>query len=430
MNIKTIVAGLLAGMALLWVPAAYAADNSTEFGIEDDLTVLGTGGAVTPADPDLEVKGFTVFGSTQTAYTGMAAPAAGDVVVNGYLAVSSGAYFVGGSTFAAGGAYFTGVSSFSNVANVHFGGGAPDQVLKKAAGGGMQWTNVSDMVSGDNLGSHIATTTLQMANNEIMAAGHITASSVTLSGQMIVIGSSTLTGNTGVGGTLGVTGAATFNGAVTLGNEAADAVTVNGNADLNGTINADGDAAFNANVDLGSDLTDIITVKGQSSFVAGSTFSAGAYFTDISSFSDVAKVHFGGGAPDQVLKKAAGGGMQWTNVSDMVSGDNLGSHIATTTLQMANNEIMNAGHITASSATLTQTFNVAGAVDFDTTLNVEGSATLRGNNQLGDAFTDDHGINVAPEDGVALKVAGEDVSNKYAAKFYSGANLAAWIRKK
>ncbi|PKM98884.1 MAG: hypothetical protein CVU79_01140 [Elusimicrobia bacterium HGW-Elusimicrobia-3] len=377
-------------------PAVYAADNGTEFGIEDDLTVLGTGGAVTPADPDLEVKGFTVFGSTQTAYTGLAAPAAGDVVVNGYLAVSSGAYFVGGSTFAAGGAYFTGVSSFSNVANVHFGGGVAGQVLSKQAGGGMQWTNVSEMVSGDNLGSHIATTTLNMAAHDLEDAGYVTASSAALSGQLVVYGTSTLTGNTGVGGTLGVTGA----------------------------------AALNGNIALGDAASDIVTVNGQSSFVAGSTFSAGAYFTDISSFSDVAKVHFGGGAPDQVLKKAAGGGMQWTNVSDMVSGDNLGSHIATTTLQMANNEIMAAGHITASSATLTETFNVAGAVDFDTTLNVDGSATLRGNNQLGDAFTDDHGINVAAEDGVALKVAGEDVSNKYAAKFYSGANLAAWIKKK
>jgi hypothetical protein len=251
-------------------------------------------------------------------------------------------------------------------------------------------------VSGDNLGSHIATTTLNMAAHDLEDAGYVTASSAALSGQLVVYGTSTLTGNTGVGGTLGVTGA----------------------------------AALNGNIALGDAASDIVTVNGQSSFVAGSTFSAGAYFTDISSFSDVAKVHFGGGAPDQVLKKAAGGGMQWTNVSDMVSGDNLGSHIATTTLQMANNEIMAAGHITASSATLTETFNVAGAVDFDTTLNVDGSATLRGNNQLGDAFTDDHGINVAAEDGVALKVAGEDVSNKYAAKFYSGANLAAWIKKK
>lgn len=390
-------------MALVCVVAAgrlaYAADNGTEFGIEDDLTVLGYQG--TALDPDVEVKGFTVFGATQAAYTGISITT-GSVVVNGQLSVSSGAYFVGGSTFAAGGAYFTGVSSFSNVANVHYGGGTAGQVLSKVAGGGMQWSSVSSMVSGDNLGSHIATMTLTMANNNISGANYITASSMSLTGQAIVLGSSTLTGNVGVGGTLGVTGAATFNGAVTLGDAAAD----------------------------------IVTVNGQASFVAGSTFSAGAYFTGVSSFSNVANVHFGGGAAGEVLTKVAGGGMQWSNVSAMVSGDNLGNHIATTTLVMADNEIMNAGHITASSVTLTTTLNVNGATDLDSTLNVDGASTFvgditgQGNTQLGNATSDIHAINKTAEAGVALAVDSGGASGNYAAKFYSGGSLAAWIKKK
>ncbi|HBB68144.1 MAG TPA: hypothetical protein DCZ93_12805, partial [Elusimicrobia bacterium] len=52
----------------------------TEFGVEDDLTALGVDG--TALDPDAEIKGFTVFGSTQAAYAGAAA-APGNVVVNG-----------------------------------------------------------------------------------------------------------------------------------------------------------------------------------------------------------------------------------------------------------------------------------------------------------------------------------------------------------
>jgi hypothetical protein len=142
-----------------------------------------------------------VFGATQTAYTG-AVISSGSVVINGYLAVSSGAYFVlpstfasstyflGGSTFTSG-AYFTGLSSFtgqvsfSNVDNVRVGDGSANQVVIKEANGTLGWNNVSSMVSGDNLGSHISTMTLT-ANNGITASsgtfsGGVTASSFTAS---------------------------------------------------------------------------------------------------------------------------------------------------------------------------------------------------------------------------------------------------------
>lgn len=76
----------------------HAADPGIEFGTEDDLTVLGVQGSA--PDPDVEVKGFTVFGSTQVSYAGAAA-GPGNVVVNGVLSVSSGAYFAAESTFTA-----------------------------------------------------------------------------------------------------------------------------------------------------------------------------------------------------------------------------------------------------------------------------------------------------------------------------------------
>jgi len=402
---------------------AQAADNGTEFGIEDDLTVIGSQG--TALDPDAEVKGFTVFGATQAAYTG-AVVGAGNVVVNGYLAVSSGAYFVGGSTFASGGAYFTGVSSFSNVANIHIAGGAANQVLKKVAGGGMAWDDVSALVTGDNLGNHTSTANLIMTGYNVVGARYITASSAALSGQMIVYGTSTLAGNTGITGTLDVSGNAALNGNLTLGNN---------NADL-------------------------LTMNAQASFIGGSTFTTGgAYFTGVSSFSNVANIHIAGGAAGQVLTKVAGGGMQWDSVSSMVTGDNLGNHVATTTLNMATFDIRNANYVAASSAgisgqlvvygtsTLTGlvgmggALNVNGDVDLNARLNVDLSATfvssvtVKNDTQFGDATTEDHAINTVVEDGVALKVAGEGVAGKYVAKFYSGdpavaANLAAWIKKK
>lgn len=403
------VTALLAALLLSWAPAVYAADNGTEFGIEDDLTVLGTEG--TAPDPDAEVKGFTVFGATQAAYTGISA-AAGNVVVNGHLSVSSGAYFVGGSTFAAGGAYFTGVSSFSDVSNIHIAGGAAGQVLKKVAGGGMVWGNDVEgageiagtprrlvMFQADGTGGSDSQFQQDADDAGITM---ISGSSLTIKGAFRADGAVSL------GNTLGVTGAATLN----------DALTVQGATLLNG------------NVGLGNAAGDLVTINGQSSFVAGSTFAAGAYFQSVSSFSNAANVHVAGGAEGQVLSKAAGGGMQWSSVSDMVSGDNLGNHTATTTLQMQNHEIMNAGHVTASSMTLTETLAAAGAVDFDTTLNVDGASTLRGNNQLGDAITDGHAINQAPEANVALAVKGTATSGQYITKFYSDTSLAAWIKKK
>src|SRR3989338_5401285 len=118
--------------------------TQTELGSEGDLTVLGTGG--TALDPNTEIKGFTVFGSTQAAYTG-AVIGDGNVVVNGVLAVSSGAYFVGNSTFPA-------------AAGIFINDGSPGQILSKNSGGWLEWFSASAI--GDNLGSHVATTTLNM----------------------------------------------------------------------------------------------------------------------------------------------------------------------------------------------------------------------------------------------------------------------------
>ncbi|MBI5744545.1 MAG: hypothetical protein HY952_08355 [Elusimicrobia bacterium] len=127
----------------------------TELGAADDLTVVGADG--TPSDPDVEVRGFSVFGATQAAYAGAAA-GPGNVVINGVLAVSSGAYFVGNSTF-------TGAN------RIFINDGSAGQVLSKNSDGALQWTSSSAL--GDNLGSHIATTTLNMATFNIINVSSI-----------------------------------------------------------------------------------------------------------------------------------------------------------------------------------------------------------------------------------------------------------------
>lgn len=158
----------LSVIALLAISLPLSAQ--TELGSEDDLTVLGTNG--TDIDPDAEIKGFTVFGSTQAAYPGgVAGP--GNVVVNGALAVSSGAYFAGVSTFSAG-MYVMAAASFTDVANIYITGGADNQVLaKNGLNGPLKWTNTSAL--GDNLGDHIATQDLSLAGFNVINASSITA---------------------------------------------------------------------------------------------------------------------------------------------------------------------------------------------------------------------------------------------------------------
>lgn len=296
-------------LALVCVAAAgrlaHAADNGTEFGIEDDLTVLGKEG--TASDPDVEVKGFTVFGSTQAAY--QIPVGSGNVVLNGTVQVSSGLYVAGASSFTSG-AYHTGVSSFSDVANVHFAGGTADQVLKKVAGGGMVWGNDNNTTM-----SFQTPYRIQMVN-----------------GTDTDLADSLFLQNSG-GSNITMLSASSM----TILGDGTDGLGVSGATKLN----------------------------GNTSILGANTFTVGTGL-----------------------------------------------------------------------ATLGGALNVVGDADLDARLNVDlaatfvSSVTAKGNAQFGDAVTDIHGVNMAPAADTALSVAGQSVSGDFAAKFYSGGSLAAWIKKK
>ena len=92
---------LSVSLLLLVSGMAAAADIGVELGADDDLTVLGTGGTV--PDPDVEIKGFSIFGSTNVLTYISTAP--GNTVFNGAVQVSSSVYVVGVSTFT-GNAFF------------------------------------------------------------------------------------------------------------------------------------------------------------------------------------------------------------------------------------------------------------------------------------------------------------------------------------
>ncbi len=87
--------------------------------------------------------------------------------------LNAGSIYTAGVSSFTNAAFFTGVSSFSNAANIHVAGGSAGQVLSKVAGGGMQWSDVASMVSGDNLGTHIATRTLDMASFDLVRVSSV-----------------------------------------------------------------------------------------------------------------------------------------------------------------------------------------------------------------------------------------------------------------
>jgi hypothetical protein len=184
--------------AFLSPPCASA---QTEMGVEHDFSVYGVGG--TAADPNVEIKGFTVFGSTQAAYGGgVIGP--GNVVVNGVLAVSSGAYFVGNSTFTGAG-------------NIFINDGSAGQLLRRHALGYLEWTDLSS--SGDNLGDHIATTTLQMGAYGINSSSAVSAAYYEINGSTMV---AVLPGTNSIayGVNAGTSNAASGNNNMFIGNSA------------------------------------------------------------------------------------------------------------------------------------------------------------------------------------------------------------------
>jgi len=367
---KTVLA-LMAALTLAWAPAVYAADNGTEFGIEDDLTVLGAGGNV--ADPDAEIKGFTLLGSKGSNQTVNIPEGPGSMFVAGHVQVSSGMYVAGASTFSAG-AFFTGVSSFSSAANIHIAGGTANQVLKKIEGAGMFWANDSVGLDGTSMGDPRY---LQMPNaGETALVNSLLIQDVDNGGITLQAGSS-----------MTVTGAMALVGNLNINETKFSVVAANGNTGVGGTLGVAGDLAVATNKFT-------VTALNGNTAVAGTMGVAG----------DLAV------ATNKFVVTAANG-------NTAIAGD----------LAIATNKFT----VTAADGNTA----VAGTLGVTGAATLTDNLTVNGNAQLGNARTDTHAVNTVVEAGTALKVAGGDVSGNYVAKFYSGdpataTNLAAWIKKK
>ncbi|HAH31331.1 MAG TPA: hypothetical protein DCL44_03340 [Elusimicrobia bacterium] len=393
-TVTKVVLGLLAAMALSWAPAVYAAsDNGTEFGIEDDLTVIGHEGNW--ADADVELKGFSIFGSS-LGITNKISGAAGNVFVGGAVQVSSGLFVAGGSTMT-GGMYVTGVSSFTGEVrmnynqNIYFSspsymwldGGADGQVLKRNTNGALMWGNdlsgASAITGNHDRIQKIDQTGSGMGDSVFIQSGNGDTAGVTMLGSSMTVYGGLYMGS---GSSITLSGAGSH---ITLPN-----------LPLIGT-----DAANKTYVD---------------SAIVGST---GPWMRDnalavvkLSSITD--RVGIGIAAPSAKLEISSAG----ADTSDML--------LAVSTGAATDQEVFT---VDASGNTIGKgNSQIAG------NLQVAGNSTVSGNSQDGAALTNYHGVNTAGTSGTALTVAGTAVTGEYVAKFYSGApaanTLAAWIRKK
>ena len=264
--IKRATIGLLAAVALSWAQTVWAADNGTEFGIADDLSVYGTTGSW--ADPDVEIKGFTVFGDNATGTNHIAA-APGNVGIRGNLQVDATSYFgssvtiagsaaIGSSLNVGGYGVFLSTVQIAN-GNLQYGTSAtPGQVLKADANGFVTWgTDLSGASGGspyyipmwDNTGNAFVKSPL-VGNSNTPTNLTMNGSSMTINGPFessgtVKLGNSTagagdvtIVGAATVGGSLGVTGLATVGGTLGVTGAAtlSDNLSVSSNTQLGNNI--------------------------------------------------------------------------------------------------------------------------------------------------------------------------------------------------
>lgn len=374
--IRSIIRTIAALAIILAAGAPAFADNDTEFGIEDDLTVLGTSGGA--ADPDLEVKGFTVFGATQSAPLLQIPAAPGNIFANGYVQISSGLYVAGASTFTAYSEFQSTVTILNG--NLRYGTGVAGKVMKSNGDGFVYWADDETGLAALS-GNPYRIRMENAAGNSIVDSlllQNAGATNITLTDNS----SMTVTGAMGVGGVMTMAGYGVFQSTVQFLNNTGDVTNLyfsNGGANAGKVLKAGTDGFLYWGTDNDSVLGMGTAYRLQMVNASGDALENSAF-----------------------LQSASG-----SNIT-MVAGSSI-------TL----NEMLVQGD-----AELLAKLSVTGASTFVS------SMTARGNTQFGDSTADIHALNMAPEAGVGLAVNSSGTGGNYAAKFYSGGSLAAWIKKK
>jgi hypothetical protein len=274
----------------------FSLSTSGNSSVGGGLTVTGAStlnGNVTVGDASADT--VTVNGTTTFAGAAVTTSFAGNAQVGGNLGVTGSSAFNGNVTLgdaAADTVTVNGVARFNN--------GLSGSLTKLTDGS-------SYLVAGNNVsvttGSNGAITIAASMNASALVAGSDTQlqfndggtfggdagltynkTTDTLTGVTGSFFTLSTSGNSSVGGGLTVTGASTLNGNVTVGDAAADTVTVNGtttfagaavtttfagNTQVGGLLGVTGSAGFNGSVTLGDAAADTITVNGVARFNNG-----------------------------------------------------------------------------------------------------------------------------------------------------------------
>ena len=383
------LAGLLVGTGI----GARAQDAGLEFGVEDDLTVKGTNGTLT--DADLEVKGYSVFGSA----TGLSMPASftngpGSVVVASNLYVNG--QIKAGSIDLSGAAMT--VSNLTVQGFLHANGNSVE-VLKPA-----MLRDSLTVSNGANVGS------LDVVGNAAVGGTLEVGDAATLDSTLSVAGTATISANALVNGTGDssdkTTGALVVGGGVGVGKNlnAGGNLGVTGNGLVGGTLGVTGATA----------LGNTLGVTGAASL--SSTLGVAGTAT----MSSNALVNGTGDSTDKTTGALVVGGGVGVG-KNLNAGGNLG---------VTGNGLVGG------------TLGVTGAASLQNNLGVGGNLTVTGTSTVNNTLTASQSAYLAtgggavgigtnnPDASTELQVVGGGSSGDYVAKFYSGADLAAWIRRK
>lgn len=214
---------IVAGMAMQMVVAgrAVAADAGLEFGVQDDLSVYGTEGTL--QDADLEVRGYSLFGSTN----GLTVPAAfssgaGSVViasnlfVNGQLKAGAidmnGAFGVSGATTLGSTLNVSGATVLGSTLNVTGAtvlGSSLDVTGNGTVGGTLGVTGAAilsstlNVTGGVTLGNGLSVTGVTALSSNLVVNSTLDSADKS-TGALVVVGGAGVGKNLNVGGTVGI----------------------------------------------------------------------------------------------------------------------------------------------------------------------------------------------------------------------------------
>jgi hypothetical protein len=465
---KRIATAVLAlACCLTPVRSVYAqADNGTEFGVQDDLTVLGAD-SLTTKDADVEIKGFTIFGSTEDNKTLGITMAPGNVWVNGEVQISSGLY-VSSVTI-------TGISTFTlGAGSIFIKDGTGGQVLKKdAATGALKWgednTSLSDITGTPSYvpvfkaGGGLSESVIMSTYSHVIVKGSMTIEGSEGVGLQVTGGTSTFDGSVEIlpGKTFTVgTGKTSLGGDLDVGGNVSiltdKTLTVGtGKTTLGGDLDVSGAVTLSSDTYLGAAATrSTVTANGSIYLASGSSITltglgakivlpyAPALDNDATNKKYVdERVASGVNAGGPWTRDTATAVVRLTTSTDKVG---IGIEVARAQLHVASGTL--AALFTVSTGTVDSSQDVFGVL---AGAGGVGEVGIKGNLALGQTFA--NSSSGAPVNGMAieggvfvgtntyieaatntaqLQVKGTGNSGAYVATFYSGNQLAAWVRQK